>query len=123
LQGQFSERAVYAWLTAPSPTRMPEITWTVGRMDELLQRHPNRFNFVHLSNILDWLTPTEARNVLELAWMASRPGGRVLIRQLNSKLDIPALGGRWTWDHDQAQALHERDRSYFYRRLHLGRKP
>jgi S-adenosylmethionine-diacylglycerol 3-amino-3-carboxypropyl transferase len=81
------------------------------------------FDFVHLSNILDWLSEGEATATLDLAWGALRPGGWVLIRQLNSTLDVPALGGRFVWHIDQGRALHARDRSYFYRALHLGRKP
>ena len=50
------------------------------------------YDFVHLSNILDWLSPEEARATLDVAHAALRPGGWVLIRQLNSTLDIPCFG-------------------------------
>jgi len=46
----------------------------------------------------------------------------VLIRQLNSTLDIPALGAQFAWEESEAAALHAADRSFFYRGLHLGRK-
>ena len=60
--------------------------------------------------------------ILDLTWKALRPGGWTLIRQLNSSLDIQALGARLEWQTRAAIALHARDRSFFYRGLHLGRK-
>jgi S-adenosylmethionine-diacylglycerol 3-amino-3-carboxypropyl transferase len=86
-----------------------------------LENCPREFDYVHLSNILDWLTPEAARGVLGRAWSALRPGGWVMVRQLNSSLDIRALGDWFDWHRDEAAALHARDRSYFYRDLHLGR--
>jgi S-adenosylmethionine-diacylglycerol 3-amino-3-carboxypropyl transferase len=83
---------------------------------------PAAFDFVHLSNILDWLPPEEARVLLDLAAAALRPGGWVLIRQLNSTVDIRASGGGFTWLSEPAAALHARDRSFFYHALHLGRR-
>jgi S-adenosylmethionine-diacylglycerol 3-amino-3-carboxypropyl transferase len=91
-------------------------------MAEALEAAPASFDFVHLSNILDWLSPEKARATLELAWRALRHGGRTLIRQLNSVLDIPSLGPMFHWLTPEANDLHARDRSFFYRALHLGRK-
>ena len=91
-------------------------------MADALQRFSEAFDFIHLSNIMDWLAPDEARATLDLAWKALRPGGWTLIRQLNSSLDIQTLGGRFEWQDRSARALHNHDRSFFYRRLHLARK-
>ena len=120
LQGRFPPGIVYPWLTCSAPSRLPEIAWTVSTMVEALQKFPAEFDFIHLSNILDWLAPEEARATLDLAWKALRPGGCTFIRQLNSSLEIEKLGSRFAWQ--DATKLHERDRSFFYRRLHLGRK-
>jgi len=43
------------------------------------------------------------------------------IRQLNSSLDIPAGEVRFAW-RKEAAALHEKDRSFFYRALFIGAK-
>jgi S-adenosylmethionine-diacylglycerol 3-amino-3-carboxypropyl transferase len=91
-------------------------------MAEALESAVASFDFVHLSNILDWLSPEEARRTLELAWESLQPGGWVLIRQLNSVLDIPHLGHMFDWHAAEASDLHARDRSFFYRALHLGKK-
>jgi S-adenosylmethionine-diacylglycerol 3-amino-3-carboxypropyl transferase len=111
------------WLAQPRCQEQAEIAWTQGTMDAALEGAAGRFHVVHLSNILDWLSPAEASRTLALAWRALRPGGRVVIRQLNSTLDIPRLGAAFRWDGAEAAALHGRDRSFFYRTLHLGRRP
>jgi S-adenosylmethionine-diacylglycerol 3-amino-3-carboxypropyl transferase len=122
LAGRYPPGAEAPWLTAPAPDRLPQITWHPTVMTEALRRAPGSYDFVHLSNILDWLSPDEARVTLEVSHAALRPGGWVVIRQLNSTLDIPSLGESFAWQTEEAQALHVKDRSYFYRDLHLGRK-
>jgi S-adenosylmethionine-diacylglycerol 3-amino-3-carboxypropyl transferase len=122
LAGRYPGAAQAPWLTLAPPERLAEITWETTVMTDALRRSPGGYAFVHLSNILDWLSPTDAQTTLDLALAALRPGGWTLIRQLNSTLDIPRLGEGFSWQTDAAQALHARDRSYFYRTLHLGRK-
>jgi S-adenosylmethionine-diacylglycerol 3-amino-3-carboxypropyl transferase len=110
------------WLAAPAPDRLPQLTWNTTFMTAVLQRSAGHYDFVHLSNILDWLSPEEAAATLDLAHAALRPGGMTLIRQLNSTLDIPRLAKGFFWMTREAEALHVGDRSYFYRALHLGKK-
>jgi S-adenosylmethionine-diacylglycerol 3-amino-3-carboxypropyl transferase len=122
-RGEFPPGVVYPWLIAPVPARLPPVSWTLGDMAEVLKDlPPESFDFVHLSNILDWLTPEEATAALDRAHRVLSPGGVVFIRQLNSSLDIPGLSSRFAWDPERARALHARDRSFFYRSLHVGRK-
>jgi S-adenosylmethionine-diacylglycerol 3-amino-3-carboxypropyl transferase len=121
LQGRFPPHVVYPWLTA-APTRIAEVRCTVTSMGEGLRGQHGAYDFIHVSNILDWLTPEDARSTLDLVWHALRPGGRTLIRQLNSSIDIKGLGRQFEWQERSADALHKRDRSFFYRALHLGRK-
>ena len=123
LRGRFPGKVVYPWLTAEPPSKMPVIEWEVQSMAAALQGLAEAFDYIHLSNILDWLAPDEARSTLELAWKALRPGGLVFIRQLNSSLDIPLLSTRFEWQDRLAREWHDRDRSFFYRKLYLGRKP
>jgi S-adenosylmethionine-diacylglycerol 3-amino-3-carboxypropyl transferase len=123
LLGRYMDGVTAPWFDLTAPARMPAVTWQQGFMVDSLREAPAAYDFVHLSNILDWLGAEEAAATLDLAWEALRPSGRVLIRQLNSTLDVPALGSRFTWQENEAAALHARDRSYFYRALHLGRKP
>lgn len=122
LLGRFFDQAVYPWLTAPPPDRMPRIEESLGTMDSALLHRRGEFDFVHLSNILDWLSPEQAARTLELAHDALRMEGYVIIRQLNSTLDIPVLAPRFEWLTELGRDLHARDRSFFYRRIHIGRR-
>lgn len=120
LAGRFPDGVVYPWLTVDVPAVLPTITWSITDMMTVLRERRGAADMVHLSNILDWLPPEEAREMLALAARALRVGGVVLVRQLNSTLDIPAMSGDFSWDHDTATELHRRDRSFFYRAVHLG---
>jgi len=122
LLGRFTNMVVYPWLAAKAPSQMPNITWATTTMNEALRAYQEKFDFVHLSNILDWLCPEEARWTLELAWAALRDGGQVVVRQLNSRLDIPGLESRFDWQEDLSRKLLQTDRSFFYRAIYVGRK-
>jgi S-adenosylmethionine-diacylglycerol 3-amino-3-carboxypropyl transferase len=122
LLGRFPDGVVYPWLAAQSPAQMPKITESVSTADAALATFKDRLDFVHLSNILDWLSADEARRTLSLAGQALRPGGYVLIRQLNSSLDLRGVGDQFEWLEDESDRLHAEDRSFFYRQLHLGRR-
>jgi S-adenosylmethionine-diacylglycerol 3-amino-3-carboxypropyl transferase len=121
-RGEFPPQVPHVWLRIPPLPRLPEIDWSATVMTIALRQEADTYDLVHLSNILDWLSPEEVHATLDLAATALRPGGLVLIRQLNSTLDIPALGRGFDWQSRQADAVHARDRSFFYRALHLGRK-
>ncbi|MBI1916129.1 MAG: DUF3419 family protein [Planctomycetes bacterium] len=124
LAGRLPDGVSLPWITEEPPEQLPEVVCTRGLMADVLAGVPagERYHVIHLSNILDWLTPAEARHTLELAWRALRYGGRVFIRQLNSTLNIRDLGEGFRWDEDESEAMHRRDRSFFYRTLHLGVK-
>ena len=112
------------WLSVPNPPRWPDISYSDTTMVAALRELPEgKADLVHLSNILDWLPPEEATLTLELAHRALRPGGMTVIRQLNSSLDIPSLTSRLYWDALLGDKLLARDRSFFYRRIHVGRRP
>ena len=111
------------WIAMPLTALLPEIETKVAPMQDVLTNlRPSSVDVVQLSNILDWLEPAEACNTLELAARALRRNGVVIVRQLNSTLDIAALGGNISWDAAGGARLHARDRSFFYRAIHAGRK-
>ncbi len=83
---------------------------------------PESVDFIHLSNILDWLSPDEATAVLHSAHRVLKADGRTLLRQLNSSLDIPKLASDFRWAPTAARSMELRDRSFFYPELHLGQK-
>lgn len=122
LTGSFPKNRVAPWLTRQAAAHPAEITESCSRMEQALERETGAYDFIHLSNILDWLSPEDAEKTLDLAARALRPSGRVLIRQLNSTLDIRGAGRMFQWLDAASQDLWRRDRSFFYRALHLGRR-
>jgi S-adenosylmethionine-diacylglycerol 3-amino-3-carboxypropyl transferase len=123
LVGRFGIAQSYPWLGMPAPASFPKVIWTRDTMQSVLaSAEVDSFDFIHLSNILDWLSPGESAGLMEHAWKALARGGRMVIRQLNSALDIPATGPQFNWLKDEANRLHATDRSFFYRELHVGTK-
>ena len=122
LLGRHPPGGAAPWLVASAPARSPRIEWSQSPMVAVLAGAREDFDVVHLSNILDWLAPEAAARTLELAERALRPGGLTLVRQLNSTLDVPVLAPQLEWLARDSEELHARDRSFFYRALHLGRK-
>jgi S-adenosylmethionine-diacylglycerol 3-amino-3-carboxypropyl transferase len=122
LVGRFPEDVSYPWFSFAAAKRMPRIFESLGTIDSALDSCVDEFDFVHLSNVLDWLSPEQATRTLKRAARALRRGGHVVIRQLNSTLAIPALAPQLEWLPEAAAELHARDRSFFYRLLHVGRR-
>lgn len=122
LTGRFAPGAEHWWLRAPRINPTALISWDESAMTPTLKQRPGEFDMLHLSNILDWLDADEARETLDCAHTALRPGGWVIVRQLNSTLDIRALGSAFAWDGVAGQALLARDRSFFYRAIWVGRR-
>lgn len=113
---------VVPWLCAPSPSRMPDVGFTEGDIGDVLDGLSEEADVVHLSNALDWLTAERAAAVLRAARRALSPGGWVVVRQLNSPLDIPSLGEGLSWLAGPSRSLQASDRSFLYRRLWVGRR-
>lgn len=120
LLGRYPHEHPADWLALPRPAALPPFTYERAFMADALRAARAEFDVVHLSNILDWLSPAEAAATLDAAAGALAPGGWVVIRQLNSTLDIPAAGPMFAWD--DTRERHASDRSFFYRQLHIGRK-
>jgi S-adenosylmethionine-diacylglycerol 3-amino-3-carboxypropyl transferase len=84
---------------------------------------PASAHMVHISNILDWLSPALAAQTLEAAARVLKPGGKLIARQLNSSLDFEALTDVIAWDADWGRRMEPRDRSFFYPRIFVGTRP
>ncbi len=120
LAGKFPAAYPYDWLSDTRPL-IAEPHWHHGRMKEVLDGFgPASVDLLHLSNILDWLSPVEAADVLRGAARVLKKGGKVIIRQLNSSLDIGALESSFAWDTALGCDMERRDRSYFYPGIHVG---
>ena len=124
LLGRFHQDTIFPWLTTTPCSSLPAITYHHSFMNDMLKESkPESYHVIHLSNILDWLSPSEAQETLNLAYRALKPGGVVIIRQLNSTLKIPELTEKFTWDTELSEEFLQNDRSFFYRNFFIGLKP
>ncbi len=112
---------LWDWLDSPKHSQLCSLAYDVGTMGDLMPALSDQtYDFIHLSNILDWIKPEQAQTLLGHAYRCLSPGGMVVVRQLNSKLDVPAVPCGFAWQQDLAEQLHRADRSFFYRQLHVG---
>ncbi len=122
LRGRFSGRP-YLWLEQPRVQSLPELTFHHAPMKSALaEMSDGSADLVHLSNILDWLSPSEASEILQETERVLRPGGRVVLRQLNSTTRMRHLESGLHWLEEESERLHHFDESFFYRELHVGEK-
>ncbi|MGV3663222.1 MAG: DUF3419 family protein [Prosthecobacter sp.] len=119
-EGTFAPGHRYDWLECDTPPQAP-VKWHHGRMTDVLGQLPAASaDLVHVSNILDWLSPAQARQTLAAAARVLKPGGRLVARQLNSSLDFDSLCEDIAWDHALGHELEQRDRSFFYPQIFVG---
>ena len=123
LAGKYPPNTPVDWLQDHSPLlRLPE--YRQGSMLETLETcDATSLDFIQLSNILDWLSPQEATATLAAAYRALKPGGFILIRQLNSCLQIPVLFPALQWHFAHGDRLQRVDRSFFYPTVLLASRP
>lgn len=122
LAGCFPPDHPYDWLADERPM-IARPHWHQGWMDGVMDGFAaESVDLAHLSNILDWLSPDEAARTLHGAARILRPGGKVIIRQLNSSLMIDSLTSAFTWDRSLGHAMERCDRSYFYPGILVGER-
>jgi S-adenosylmethionine-diacylglycerol 3-amino-3-carboxypropyl transferase len=118
LQGKFYSKE-YEWLSLPKQSLETEIRFMNSSMLEALCNGKEKYDFIHLSNILDWLDHHQATQLLYAASQKLAHGGQLVIRQLNSSLQIPNLCPDLFWQTEIASDLHKNDRSFFYQKIHV----
>ena len=124
LFGNFSAKP-YEWMGLPALNQsdLCDVNFQQTMMLKHLMGSPDSsYDFIHLSNILDWLSEVEATLLLKNAFRVLREGGGLIIRQLNSSLEIEKLTQEIHWDAELSQELLEKDRSFFYKKVLVGRK-
>lgn len=98
LLGQFPG-PIWDWMDLPRGMEICPVEFRVGAMEAVLTSLPDQnYDLIHLSNILDWIQPGQATTLLQQAFRCLSPGGMVVIRQLNSTLDIPAVPSGFHWN-------------------------
>lgn len=120
LAGCFPTGSSIPWLMMNQTESIPEVSFEQNNALDALRHSKNRFDMIHLSNVLDWFNENDARELLEIAHQKLNDSGTIVIRQLNSTLKIRELGNKFIWDEQLSQQYLEADRSYFYKQLHIG---
>lgn len=121
--GKFYNGIIYPWLESECCQLPEKVSFHESPMNHFLKTAKKKsFDLIHLSNILDWLPSNEAMELLENAIDALKPGGAVIIRQLNSTLELKNEKNGFIWDSKISSEYHKEDRSFFYRDLHIGFK-
>lgn len=105
------------YLTAPAKRhRFEYVQSAMNQVDDL-----EGFDFIHLSNIFDWMAPAEVAALARMIVARARPGAAVLFRQLNNQRDLrPLFAPRFTFDDGLAGTLLAKDRSLFYCKIEAG---
>lgn len=110
-----ADRALPEWLIeglGPSPDDrgVERVHGTLDAVGDL-----GGFDFVGLSNVPDWLDPSQVRRLIGRLAEELRPGAMVLQRRLNNPVDaFGAHGGAFAADPQLDQRLLALDRSGFY---------
>jgi S-adenosylmethionine-diacylglycerol 3-amino-3-carboxypropyl transferase len=81
------------------------------------------YDFVSLSNIFDWSSENEIRDMALKLNEELKVGTMVLYRQLNNRKNFRHFfGDHFQWLSSEAKELHLKDRSLFYSSIHIARK-
>lgn len=122
----------FAYLCYPDHAKSPYLSlpvlevskvnyYTMTMVEFLQKAESNAYHFVHLSNILDWLSKEEIDSLLKETARVLKPNGNAIIRQLNSSVEIqnsPYLH----IEKLSEKKLIQNDLSFFYPKIYTGGK-
>lgn len=104
------------FLRAPAPMRPFKLV--EGFLDERVNF--GDYDFIGLSNIMDWMKPTERKSLHQKLQQETTPGTVVMWRQLNNDSDLLSdLGVDFVCDPALNARLVAEDRSLFYNRVNV----
>lgn len=107
------------YLTAPiTKYNFEFVNNTIDKIDNF-----RSFDLVHLSNIFDWMSEDEIKNIANRLNIEMKPGSRILTRQLNNQKDFM----KYFYNHfellqDESMELLANDRSLFYSQINYAIK-
>lgn len=119
LLGYYRPVALPAFLRLPHPP-----SWRFAYHTGPLQSIPtfSGYHLVHLSNVLDWTSPTEAGALCRRVANEMDSGAQLTIRQLNNRQSVETYLPGVSIEYIEGAALASRERSLFYERVILGTK-
>lgn len=82
------------------------------------------YDFVQLSNVMDWMDPDGCRALAERLKDELAPGATILWRQLNNNRDLTGhFAPAFAFDTERDASLTASERSLFYNQVHCGVRP
>ncbi len=91
---------------------------TMDMLKYLISHQSESYDYIHLSNILDWLDIGSVKQVLDQASRVLKRGGKLSLRQLNSTVEIEDTSAL-SFD---VLCDDTRDLSFFYPKIYVGEK-
>jgi S-adenosylmethionine-diacylglycerol 3-amino-3-carboxypropyl transferase len=83
----------------------------------------SKFQFIHLSNIFDWMAPESVQSICKRLAKEMKSGSIVVIRQLNNEQPVEErLKPEFNFNEEFSLRLLEIDRSLFYQTIKVGVK-
>lgn len=115
--GHYRLDSLPEYLRSPAPHGRFE--WILGRIQDVPAL--DRFDVISLSNLFDWMSEGEVAEIAALLKARTRPGCRILFRQLNHAKDFQRFfRPEFAFDEAEAARLLALDRSLFYSKLSIG---
>lgn len=105
------------YLTLSSKTPCPVQFHPSLMLPWLVSQEPATYDYIHLSNILDWEAPDSIHQILHHSERVLKKGGKLSIRQLNSNVEIRNTSRLSFTFYDTTQDL-----SFFYPKIYIGSK-
>lgn len=95
---------------------LTRLSWSTDELERILSTHEQRFNKANLSDIFEYMSPQAAEQTFIKLAQSMRPAGRIAYWNLL----VPRQPGEQALAHlkplsNLSQALHDQDRSWFYR--------
>lgn len=94
---------------------LERLQWKDRRLESL--DSDNEYNFIHASNITDWMSADRAEQLIDRVIGALKPGGVATFRRLNSDLQLQEILRK-----KKVKIIPAIDRSGFYQEVYLVQK-
>lgn len=99
----------------------PHFTYVRGTLDQITDLE--KFDFIGLSNIFDWMPEKEVENTVQRLSQEMEEGAVVVYRQLNQNKNFQKLfDASFIFNTSLADELIKIERSFFYSKISIGKK-
>lgn len=83
----------------------------------------SKYDFIDLSNIFDWMSEDNSREIISLLQSELKIGCCIIFRQLNNEKNYQTIfGDQFLWDEDVSKQMTDQTRSLFYNQINCFKK-